>query len=56
MGQAKICVRAECKRAREQGGAYLFLATNRLIVYLFLATDSSTLNMIIYSDRKLITK
>ena len=42
--------------ARELGGGHFFLATDRLMVYLFLSTDSSTLNMIIYSDRQLITK
>ena len=54
---------AKCKWARELNvsgrvskvGA-LFLATDGLMLYLFSVIDSSTLKMITYSDRQLISK
>ena len=42
--------------SQRHGGAHLFLATDRVPVYLFLATDSLTLNINIYSDRQQIAK
>ena len=56
MDQPKIYPQAHCNGARELGGGHFFFTTDGLMVYLFLSTDSSTLNMIIYSDRQLISK
>ena len=56
MDQPKFYPQAHCNGARELGGGHFFLATDRLMVYLFLSIDSSMLNMIIYSVRQLIAK
>ena len=57
VGQAKICPRAQFKvgagaQCKRCSGAHLFLAIDRVTVYLFLATDNSTLNINIYSGKQ----